>query len=82
MDAFNAALEVYSDSSTSDWADVQEYLGWSLAHLGALKKDRAMIKEGRGAVQNAYDYYKDQNGAEEYYQDRLAAIDKLLKSVK
>ena len=41
-----------------------------------------MIKEGRGAVQNAYDYYKDQNGAEEYYQDRLAAIDKLLKSVK
>ena len=82
INAFNAALEVYSDDSTSDWADVQEYLGWSMAHLGALKKDKAMIKDGRAAVQNAYEYYKDQNGAEEYYQGRLAAIDKLLKSVK
>ena len=82
VDAFNVALEVYSDDSTSDWADTQEYLGWSIAHLGALKKDKAMIKDGRAAVQNAYAYYKDQNGAEAYYQDRLAAIDKLLKSVK
>lgn len=82
VDAFNASLEVYDDDSTSDWADVQEYLGWSLAHLGALNKDKAMIKDGRAAMQNAYEYYKDQNGAEDYYQGKLAAIDKLLKSVK
>lgn len=82
VDVFNAALEVYSDDSTSDWADTQEYLGWAMAHLGALNKDPALIKDGRAAVQNAFAYYKDQNGAEEYYQDRLAAIDKLLKSLK
>jgi uncharacterized caspase-like protein len=82
-DAFTASLDVYTqDDSPSDWADVQEYLGWSLAHLGALQKDRGMIKDGREAMQNAYEYYKDQNGAEDYYQDKLAAIDKLMKSVK
>jgi uncharacterized caspase-like protein len=81
VEALDSALEVYDDDSTSDWADVQEYLGWSLAHLGALNKDRAMIRDGRAAMQNAYDFYKDQNGAADYYQKKLAAIDKLAKSV-
>ena len=53
VDAFGAAGEVYDDDSTSDWADVQEYLGWSLAHLGALNKDRATIENGRAAMQTA-----------------------------
>ncbi len=80
--AFEAALEVYDpDNSPEDWADSQEYLGWAEANLGALTGDRTLVEKGRAAVETAYDYYKDRNGAEEYYQDKFAAIDKLLASV-
>lgn len=83
IDSFNASLEVYTtEDSPGDWADAQEGLGWALASLGALRRDQAMIEDGRAAMQNAADYYNEQNGAEEYYQDKLNSIDKLLKSVK
>ncbi len=82
VDAFSAALEIYdADNSPADWADAQEYLGWAEANLGAATHDRDLIEQGREAVQSAYDYYRDQSGADDYYQDKLSAIDALLKSV-
>ena len=41
-----------------------------------------MIQQGEDAMQNAADYYQDQNGAADYYDGKLKAIDKLLKATK
>lgn len=81
--AFRAALEVYSEDMTpTDWADTQEGLGWAIAQLGALGHDRGLIREGRTAMEAALRIYKDYDGAADYYADRLAEIDTLLKATK
>ena len=82
VDVFTASLEVYTeDQSPSDYADAQEGLGWAEANLGFRTKDRELILHGRDAMKEALRIYQDYNGAEDYYKDRLAKIDKMLKSV-
>jgi len=82
IDVFTASLEVYTeDQSPSDYADAQEGLGWAEANLGFRTKDRDLILRGRDAMKEALRIYQDYNGAEDYYKDRLAKIDKMLKSV-
>lgn len=77
---FSVTTATDDDDSPADWADSQEGLGWALANSGALQKDRDLVQQGRDAMQNAADYYHDQNGAQEYYDDKLAKIDKLLRA--
>ena len=65
----------------SDDQLLASHLAMALANLGAETKDADLIEQGRDAMQNAYDYYGDQNGAADYYDDKLRQIDKLLASL-
>ncbi|MEQ1771748.1 MAG: caspase family protein [Devosia sp.] len=79
--SFQASLDVYgADETPTDWADVQDNMGWALAMLGSRKGDAAMIRDGRSAMQAAYDYYRDYDGSAEYFDDRLAQIDAWLEA--
>jgi tetratricopeptide (TPR) repeat protein len=81
--AFGASLEVYGQTdSPVDWADAQDGLGWVQALLGQRTDDLALLKEGRAAVEAAYEVYKDYDGAGDYYEKRLARIDKMIGSLK
>lgn len=80
--AFNASLETYdANVYPTAWADAQEGLGWALAQLGFRTNDKALVEQGRAAMVNAYDYYGTQNGAAEYFDEKLAQIDEWARAV-
>ena len=81
VDAFNASLEVYDDTSSADWADAQDGLGWVLAQLGYRSGDADMVRQGKDAMEASFDFYRDYDGAAPYFEERLDQIEDWLKAV-
>jgi hypothetical protein len=53
-----------------------------LAMLGQRTGDAQMIADGRAAMEAAYAYYAPQNGAQAYFEEKLAIIDELAASIR
>ncbi len=81
VDAFTAALEVYDDTGSVDWADAQDGLGWALAQLGHRSGDSALVQQGKEAMQRSAGFYSDHDGAASYFEERLGQIDEWLAAV-
>jgi tetratricopeptide (TPR) repeat protein len=80
--AYQSSLEVYDpDSTPTDWADVQDVMGWAMAMLGHRKGDAEMVRQARQHMEASFDYYREQDGAVPYFEERLAQIDAWLASV-
>jgi tetratricopeptide (TPR) repeat protein len=78
--AYEASLEVYDEGST-DWADVQDVMGWAMGMLGSRSGDADMIRRAREHMEASYDYYAGQDGARAYFEERLDKIDEWLAAV-
>jgi tetratricopeptide (TPR) repeat protein len=80
--AFTATFDIYDENrSPTDWADAQDGLGWVQAMLGFRTHDADLIRQGRQAMELSYDYYRGQDGARAYFEERLARIDEWLAAV-
>ncbi len=80
VEVYQSSLEVYDEGST-DWADVQDVMGWAMAMLGYRSKDADMLRQAREHMEAAYDYYSSQDGAQAYFEERLGQIDTWLTAV-
>jgi uncharacterized caspase-like protein len=78
--AYQSALEVYSEGST-DWADVEDVMGWAMAMLGFRTQDADLLREARAHMDESYAYYAGQDGAAAYFEERLGQIDAWLDAV-
>lgn len=78
--AYEASLEVYDEGST-DWADVQDVMGWAMAKLGQRTADAGLLRQAREHMDAAYDFYRGQDGARAYFDERLNQIDEWLAAV-
>jgi hypothetical protein len=80
--AYQSSLEIYDpDSTPTDWADVQDVMGWAMAMLGHRKGDADMVRQARQHMEASFDYYREQDGAVPYFEERLAQIDAWLAAV-
>ncbi|MBL8599175.1 MAG: caspase family protein [Devosia sp.] len=80
--AYRLSLEVYGqDSAPTDWADVQDVMGWALAMLGYRTENAEMLQQARTHMEAAYDFYRGQDGARGYFEERLSQIDTWLATV-
>ena len=80
--AYRLSLEVYGqDSAPTDWADVQDVMGWALAMLGYRTENAEMLRQARAHMEAAYDFYRGQDGARGYFEERLGQIDTWLATV-
>ncbi len=80
--AYRLSLEVYDqDSTPTDWADVQDVMGWALAMLGYRTENAEMLQQARAHMEAAYDFYRGQDGARGYFEERLGQIDAWLATV-
>lgn len=78
--SYEASLEIY-DVDTTDWADVQDVMGWALGMLGFRTQNPEMIRQAREHMETSFDFYRGQDGARAYFEDRLDEIDKWLAAV-
>lgn len=72
--AYEASLEVY-DVDTTNWADVQDVMGWAMGMLGYRTKDADMLQRAREHMETSYEFYRGQDGARAYFLKRLNQID-------
>jgi uncharacterized caspase-like protein len=80
--AYEASLEIYDESSApTDWADVQDVMGWAMAILGSRTGDADMLRRAREHMEASYDFYRGQDGARGYFEERLGQIDDWLDAV-
>jgi uncharacterized caspase-like protein len=80
--AYLLSLEVYDpDTAPTDWADVQDVMGWAMAMLGYRTQNAEMLQEARTHMEASYDYYRGQDGARAYFEERLGQIDDWLAAV-
>jgi uncharacterized caspase-like protein len=80
VDAYEASLEIYNEGTTN-WADVQDVMGWALGMLGFRTQNPEMLRQAREHMEVSYDFYRGQNGARAYFEDRLDQIDAWLDAV-
>ena len=82
VDAYQATLAVYDQSSSPEnVADVQDRMGWAKGLLGFRSRDPALLAEARAHLEASYDYFRGQDGARRYFEERLHQIDEWLEAV-
>lgn len=81
LDAYNSALEVFTlDADPLMWATVANSAGWTLVQAGYRAGDSATMKQGREAIQAAWDTVRAAGISEQdaYFSERIAVIDEAL----
>ena len=66
------------------WAETQEKLGEALRILGERTHDRASIREGKAALQAAWDAHRaiGDNRQDDYFATRIAAFDRAIEAAE